>query len=191
MSDKVRPLRADAARNRALVLETAYRSFATEGLSAAVDEIANRAGVGIGTVYRHFPTKNALFAAAVEHRLRQLVTAGRALLDSEDPGQALFGFVRAMATEWGAADRGLTQVLAGDEVDVDHVAVAESHFMDLLGELLAAAKQAGTVQPELTVREAKAVIVACQAVGTHTPDVADRVIGLLLDGIRPVVHDPC
>ncbi|WP_433668090.1 TetR/AcrR family transcriptional regulator [Nocardia sp. CA-136227] len=185
MSEKVRPLRADAARNRALVLETAYRAFATEGLSVAVDEIAHRAGVGIGTVYRHFPTKTALFAAAVEHRLGQIVTAGRALLDDGDPGEALFGFVRSMATDWGAADRGLTQVIAGDDIGTAQIDAAETQFMSLLAELVTAAQQAGTVIPELTPREAKAVIVACQAVGTHTPDVADRVISLVLNGIRP------
>jgi len=58
-----RPLRADAARNRARVLEVAYDTFAAEGLSVPIDEIARRAGVGAGTVYRHFPTKDDLFLA--------------------------------------------------------------------------------------------------------------------------------
>ena len=61
MAQPDRPLRADAARNRARVLEVAYETFAAEGLSVPIDEIARRAGVGAGTVYRHFPTKEDLF----------------------------------------------------------------------------------------------------------------------------------
>ncbi|NUS93806.1 MAG: TetR/AcrR family transcriptional regulator, partial [Nocardia sp.] len=177
MADPAKPLRADAARNRELVLETAYATIAAEGLSVPIDEIARRAGVGAGTVYRHFPTKNALFSAVFEHRLQQVVTAGRALLDSAGPGGALFGFIRAMAVDWGAVDQGLTQVVAGDGIDLDVLAPdVEAQFMALIGELLAAAQQAGTARGDLTVRETKAIIVACQAVQGHTPDVADRVI---------------
>lgn len=186
VTDQPKPLRADALRNREAVLETAYRSFAAEGLSIPIDEIARRAGVGAGTVYRHFPTKNALFAAVVDHRLTQIVAAGRALLDEGDPGLALAEFIRAMALQWGAADQGLSQAIAGDGIDIDTVAPdTEAQFMSLIGELLTAAKHAGTARADLTAREAKAIIVACQATQTHTPDVADRVTALILDGIRP------
>ena len=71
MTQTDRPLRADAARNRARVLEVAYDTFAAEGLSVPIDEIARRAGVGAGTVYRHFPTKEDLFRAVVDDRLRR------------------------------------------------------------------------------------------------------------------------
>ena len=64
-------MRADAARNRARVLEVAYETFAAEGLSVPIDEIARRAGVGAGTVYRHFPTKEALFPAVIDDRVRR------------------------------------------------------------------------------------------------------------------------
>lgn len=184
MSAKARPLRADAARNREQVLETAYRSFAAEGLSASVDAIAKRAGVGIGTVYRHFPTKNALLAAAVEHRLFQLVTAGRALIDNSARGEALFALVRAMATEWGASDRDLARAIEEDELAAAHLAAAEAEFMALLDELITDGQKAGTVQPDITAREVKAMIVAFQAVDSHDPDISDRVIDKLLDGIR-------
>ena len=75
MAQPAKPLRADAARNRARVLETAYETFAAEGLSVPIDEIARRAGVGAGTVYRHFPTKEDLFRAVVESRLQFIMTA--------------------------------------------------------------------------------------------------------------------
>ncbi|MFF2082409.1 TetR/AcrR family transcriptional regulator [Nocardia sp. NPDC058176] len=181
-----RPLRADAIHNREAVLETAYQSFAAEGLSVPIDEIARRAGVGAGTVYRHFPTKNALFGAVIDHRLKQIVTAGRNLLDDGDPGHALSEFIRAMALHWGARDLGLAQTIAGDGIDIYTLAPeAEARFMGLLGELLAAAKQSGTARADLTVREVKAIIVACQAAQIHTPDVADRVTTLILAGLRP------
>ncbi|MBF6340294.1 TetR/AcrR family transcriptional regulator [Nocardia abscessus] len=186
MADSAKPLRADAARNRELVLETAYEIFAAGGLSVPTDEIARRAGVGPGTLYRHFPTKKALFGAVIEHRLHQVVTAGRALLDSGEPGRALFEFIRAMALDWGAADQGLAQAIAGDGIDIEDLAPgAEAQFLQLLGELLTTAQQAGTVRAELTVRETKAIIVGCQAVQSHTPDVAERVTALILDGLRP------
>ena len=84
-----RPLRADAARNRARVLEVAYETFAAEGLAVPIDEIARRAGVGAGTVYRHFPTKEDLFRAVVDDRIRGIITWGRALLDDGAPGFAI------------------------------------------------------------------------------------------------------
>ena len=86
MAQPARPLRADAARNRARLLEVAYETFAAEGLSVPIDEVARRAGVGAGTVYRHFPTKEALFQAVIENRMQALVDDGRALLRSEGPG---------------------------------------------------------------------------------------------------------
>src|SRR6476646_1143120 len=96
MAQPDRPLRADAARNRARVLEVAYETFAADGLSVPIDEIARRAGVGAGTVYRHFPTKEALFQAVIADRMRHRIDDGRALLESEQPGQALFSFLKSM-----------------------------------------------------------------------------------------------
>src|SRR5437763_2748292 len=113
MTETSRPLRADAARNRARVLEVAYETFAAEGLAVPIDEIARRAGVGAGTVYRHFPTKEDLYRAVIEDRLNRIVADGRALLSSDDPGQALFAFLRSMVLQWGATDRGLAEALAG------------------------------------------------------------------------------
>src|SRR3954467_10927193 len=107
MTQAARPLRADAARNRARVLKVAYETFAAEGLAVPIDEIARRAGVGAGTVYRHFPTKEELYRAVVEDRIRRIVEEGRALLAVQDPAEALFTFLRSMVLQWGATDRGL------------------------------------------------------------------------------------
>src|SRR5215467_9408423 len=102
MAQPARKLRADAARNRTRVLEVAYDTFAADGLSVPIDEIARRAGVGAGTVYRHFPTKEALFQAVIADRMRRIIDDGYALLKSEHPGDALYAFMRSMVLQWGA-----------------------------------------------------------------------------------------
>src|ERR1700753_1048708 len=137
MAQPAKPLRADAARNRARVLETAYETFAADGLSVPIDEIARRAGVGAGTVYRPFPTKKYLFRAVVDSRIRRIIDEGRALLDDPGPGEALFAFLRSMVLDWGATDQGLVDALAGLRIAGDAVAPdADDAFRGLLGELL-------------------------------------------------------
>jgi AcrR family transcriptional regulator len=182
-----RPLRADAARNRARVLEVAYDTFAAEGLSVPIDEIARRAGVGAGTVYRHFPTKDDLFRAVIEDRIRNIVDDGRALLASGDPGEALFMFLRSMVLQWGATDRGLADALAGVGIDIKGaVPEAEEAFLGLLGELLRAAQKAGTVRRDVDVPDVKAMVVGCQAMQAYQPDTAERLMEVVLDGLRAV-----
>jgi AcrR family transcriptional regulator len=184
MAQPDRPLRADAVRNRARVLEVAYEALATEGVSVPIDEIARRAGVGAGTVYRHFPTKEALFGAVVEDRLQQIVTASRALLETDDPGEAFFVFIRGIVNE-GAVDLSLAQALAGYGIDVKVVAPeAEAEFLGLLGDLLSAAQRAGTARPDVSVPEVKAVIVGCQAAQAYNPDVAEQVTEIVINGLR-------
>src|ERR1700754_3345912 len=139
-----RPLRADAARNRARVLEVAYDTFAEEGLSVPIDEIARRAGVGAGTVYRHFPTKDDLYRAVVEDRIGTIVQQGRVLLDSDAAGDALFDFLRSMVLQWGATDQGLAEALAGVGIDIaTAMPEVEADFLRMLGDLLRAGQKAG------------------------------------------------
>jgi AcrR family transcriptional regulator len=185
MAQPARPLRADAARNRACVLEVAYETFAAEGLSVPIDEIARRAGVGAGTVYRHFPTKEALFQAVIEGRMRHLIDDGYALLKSDGPGEAIFAFLRSMVLQWGAADRGLVDALAGFGIDIESaVPEAEAAFLAVLGELLRAAQDAGTVRQDIGVREVKAIMVGCQAMEAYSSALAERVTDVVIDGLR-------
>ncbi|HET6735975.1 TetR/AcrR family transcriptional regulator [Mycobacterium sp.] len=185
MSEPARPLRVDAARNRARVLEVAYETFAAEGLSVPIDEIARRAGVGAGTVYRHFPTKDDLFRAVIEDRLRRIVDDGRALLASADPGEALFTFLRSMVLDWGATDQGLVDALAGVGIDIkDAVPDAEEAFLGLVGELLRAAQKAGTVRRDVDVPDVKTIVVGAQAMQAYRPDTAERLTEVMLDGLR-------
>lgn len=186
MSVPARPLRADAVRNRARVLQTAYETFAAEGLAVPVDEIARRAGVGAGTIYRHFPTKEDLFAAVVESRLEHVIAEGRALLDDPGPAEALFAFLRSMVLDFGATDQGLVEALRGLGVDVEAcVPNVESAFRALLGELLAAAQGAGTVRRDVDVSEIKALMVGCQAMQSYDQTRAARLTDVVIDGLRP------
>ncbi len=96
-ADRTRHLRADARRNRERVLETAFNAFATEGLSVSVHEIARRAGVGTGTVSRHFPTKEALFEAVFVSRVERLVAMAGQLSEAEDAGRRSSAFSRRLS----------------------------------------------------------------------------------------------
>ena len=185
MAQPARAQRADAARNRARVLEVAYETFAAEGLSVPIDEIARRAGVGAGTVYRHFPTKEALFQAVIEDRMQHLVDDGYALLESAGTGEALFRFLRSMVLQWGATDRGLADALAGLGIDIATAAPnAEDAFLALLDELLRAAQKTGTARQDIGVREVKSILVGCQAMEAYNPELAERVTDVVIDGLR-------
>ncbi|WP_445167186.1 TetR/AcrR family transcriptional regulator [Mycolicibacterium sp. Dal123E01] len=178
-----RPLRADAARNRARVLQVAYEVFAEQGLAVPIDEIARRAGVGAGTVYRHFPTKEALFEAVISDRVRLVVAQGRNLL-AADPSTALYEFLREVVRE-GAADHGMVEALAGYGIDLDTAAPgAEAEFLGVLGEMLVAAQKAGTARADVGVAELKALMVVCKNGQTYGDDVADRITNVIVAGLR-------
>ncbi|MBV8860439.1 MAG: helix-turn-helix transcriptional regulator [Mycobacterium sp.] len=185
MAQPAPQMRADAARNRARVLGVAYETFAAEGLSVPIDEIAKRAGVGAGTVYRHFPTKEALFQAVVKDHMQRLVDDGYALLEFAGPGEALFSFLRSMVLQWGATDRGLVEALAGIGIDIAQAAPdAEDAFLALLGELLLAAQKAGTARHDIGAREVKSILVGCQAMEAYNSELAERVTDVVVDGLR-------
>lgn len=177
------PLRADAARNRARVLEVAYETFAAEGLAVPVDEIARRAGVGPGTLYRHFPTKEALFGAVIEDRVRTMVADGRALLE-RDPDHALLSFLGDLVSK-GAKDQGLAEAVIGYGVDLDAAAPgAEAAFTALLSDMLAAAQRAGTVRSDIGFVELKALMSVCKTSPACGERVAERVAAVVIDGLR-------
>ena len=174
-----RPMRADAARNRERVLRAAREAFAESGYGVPLDEIAARAGVGPGTVYRHFPAKEALFEAVVTARIADLVSDARARGDAADPGEAFFGFLARIAEE-AAAKRDLP----------DAISIAGSLREDLfaaLDLLLRRAQQAGAVRAGFSTPD---LIVLLKGMFASLADSADpglheRVFAVLADGLRP------
>jgi AcrR family transcriptional regulator len=181
-----RPLRADARRNRARILEVAFETFASEGLSVPVQEIARRAGVGTGTVSRHFPTKEQLFEAILVSRAGLLVEEAERLAALSDPGAAFFEFFTLVVAE-GAANRGMAEALAGAGFDLE--ALAEPGGFDVigaLGNLLIHAQRAGAVRDDLDAADVKALITGCLARERAATDPAarERMMAVVSQGVR-------
>jgi AcrR family transcriptional regulator len=141
-------MRADAARNRAKVLDAARELFATQGFDVPLDEIAAQAGVGPGTVYRHFPTKQALFQAVTEARVAAMIES--ASEPARDPREALFAFLRRMAGE-AAAKRDMSDAIAVPSELRDDLHAA-------LGGLLERAQEARAVRDDITTRDLVALM---------------------------------
>jgi AcrR family transcriptional regulator len=182
-----RPLRADARRNRQRVLDVAFAVFAAEGLAVPVHEIARRAGVGTGTVSRHFPTKEALFQAVFIDRVERLDGRARALAAAADPGAAFMEFFALLVAE-GAANRGLAEALAGAGFDLEAAASGADHdIMGALRGLLARAQRAGAVRDDVQIADVKALLAGCLARERDAADAAgrDRVIAIVSQGLRP------
>jgi AcrR family transcriptional regulator len=186
-----KPLRADAARNRARVLRVAYETFAAEGLAVPIDEIARRAGVGAGTVYRHFPTKDLLFQAIITDRITQLAAGARDLV-AADPGEALYTFLADMVQE-AATDQGLVDALAGIGVDLGTaVPDGEREFMEVLAETLTRGQKAGTVRSDVDAKDIKTLLVGLQAMQRYRGDAESLrpILRIIRAGLGPVGQAP-
>ncbi|GAA1454846.1 helix-turn-helix domain-containing protein [Nocardiopsis tropica] len=180
-------MRADARRNREKVLRAAFEAFASEGLSVTVHEIARRAGVGAGTVSRHFPTKESLYGAIVLSRMERLVGAARAFAEEEAPGDALASFF-AFVVDEGALDHGLGEALRGGGFDVAAAVRGTGHdVVAALGELLAAAQGAGEVRDDVDAADVKALMEGCMTRERGGTDEAARrrTVAVVLAGLRP------
>ena len=183
-----RRLRADAQRNRDRILEVARETFTQEGLNVPVDLIAERANVGVGTLYRHFPTKEALAGAILTSRLEALIGEAEQLAESPDPGDAFFGFLRLMATR-SAADMALADAFTEAGYDVKSgSAQFKDRLLEAIDRLLRRAQAAGAVRTDLTSSDVLALMAAsCMATGRFGLSGADRdrVLGVVFDGLRP------
>lgn len=188
-SGGVKPLRADARRNRARVLEAAEAVFAAKGTGASTEEVAREAGVGIGTVFRHFPTKEALLEAVFAARLERLAEDARTLAGAEDPGAALFSFFTRMVQE-SATKQALADALAAAGVNVKDqlTATGGRGLLEALGVLLTRAQQAGAVRRDIQVGDLIALLVGASKSAEHAawdPEVHARTLRVVLDGLRP------
>jgi AcrR family transcriptional regulator len=182
-----RHLRADALRNRARILEAAEAVFASEGIEAPVDDIAEKAGVGVGTLYRHFPNKEKLCEAILIDRLAALTEDARAQADAEDPVAAFFGFLEHFV-ELGAAKRHLIDAVMGAGLDFEKAAASvKEDLREAVGVLLCRAQAAGAVRADVTPAAVVSLISAtCHAYASGHLDDAPPInlLNIVCDGLR-------
>jgi AcrR family transcriptional regulator len=181
-----RPMRADATRNRQRLLEVAQQVFASEGLAVPIDEIARRAGLGVGTLYRHFPTKEALFEAIVVGRMEQLVQEARAGAKGTDPGAAFFGFLSRMVEE-GSAKKDFLTALAGTGIDLDRIAAIKQRMKRAVAILVERAQSAGAVRTDVGAGDVLTLVMGTVgAADRHGAEPAERkrLLRVIFDGLR-------
>ncbi|MFI9720947.1 TetR/AcrR family transcriptional regulator [Streptomyces sp. NPDC052396] len=180
-------VRSDARRNRALVLAAARSAFEEAGLAVPLTEIARRAGVGAGTVYRHFPSKEALFRATVVDRVRLFTDTARELAHSADPGPVFFRYLSSVV-RLSARNKGLCDALeASARGRFEPSPGIEQDFREALSVLLARAQQAGAVRRDVTVEDVLALLLGCLSMEQRRgPDGAPgRMTTLACDSLRP------
>ena len=181
-------LRADAARNRRRLIEAAARVCADQGMDACVDDIAREAGVGIGTLYRRFPTKDDLIAAVLDDRFGTVEAAVADAAQDEDPWRAL---ERAMAAFAEAALLHLALVhkiaYTGSQAAAMHQ--AKDRIAARFDAILARAREAGVVREDVVARDAMALSGMISRIPAwqleQEPEIWRRYLALMLDGLRP------
>ncbi len=178
-----KPLRADARRNRERVLKAARAVFADHGIDAQIDDVAKRAKVGVGTVYRHFPTKEALLEAIVRERFEEIAGYAREALEHEDAWEAFCDLVWRSA-ERNADDRAFNEIMASTD---QTCAVEETGLAASTAELMERAKAQGKLRGDADLLDVKIMMCGAGSVmGTmdSVPDVWRRYLTLMLDGLR-------
>jgi len=182
----LKPMRSDARRNRERLLEVARAAFAADGLSVSLDEIARRAGVGPGTLYRHFPAKEALFEAVLRDRLQHLADEAAALRHAQDPAAALLGFVDRLIAE-AALKRDLVDALAsaGTELSAG-LAETGKQIRGGIHHLLVRAQASGGIRDDIGVDDLMTIIAtmlfALRRAGAQPSD-PRRAVAVLRDGL--------
>src|SRR5262245_9129452 len=185
--DTPRKQRSDARRNRARVLDAARRQLSEHGLDTQIEQIAREAGVGVGTVYRHFPTKEALFEALAEDKFEGLARAAREGLELDDPWE---GFVHLMTYAGGrmAGDRGLGEAM-DQRPGICGAAATAAGLPELTAELVERAQAAGRLRPDVTADDVPSLICglgrAVRAGAEGGPSMSwERYLEIILAGLR-------
>jgi AcrR family transcriptional regulator len=182
-----RPLRRDAERNRRRILEAATEVFAARGLGVTMDEIAEHAGVGVGTVYRRFPQKELLIEALFEDRIEELVTLAQEALAEDDPWQALIGFLES-AQALQASNRGVKELVLSTAHGRDRVARVRERLAPLGLQLIERAQAAGQLRPDVEVTDLPLIQVMLGGIVDFTRDVEPeawrRLFAIIVDGLR-------
>jgi AcrR family transcriptional regulator len=181
------PLRADAARNRELVLEAAAGLFAVHGGDSTLNDVARAAGLGVGTVYRKFPDKEAVLDALLDQKIDSLAALAEAATSEPDPGVAFRGFLLNLI-EKRATDRGLDAVLTSASRQQRFTEELERRLVPTVDRLIGAALEAGEVRSGVSSQEVCLLAFMVGKVADITrpdsPDLWRRYAQLLIDGTR-------
>ena len=181
-----RPLRADARRNRERVIAAARAVFAEQGREAQMDDVARRAEVGVGTVYRHFPTKEALLRAVAEDAFARISADAAAALEMDDPWEAFVHIVEVGAQVM-AGDRALTEVAMELPGGIRAVAGAQDELRERVEKIVRRAQEAGMLRADLVADDIGMLMCG---IGSATkkehrcPEAWRRHLSIVIDGLR-------
>lgn len=182
-----RPLRADAERNRQRLLAAAAELFAAKGLSVGLDEIARRAGVGVGTAYRRFPDKEQLVDALFDDLIDRLVARAREALAYDDPWEGFVHFMEGAAA-LHASNRSLRQLLLGDPQQQARVARSRARISPIVDQLVRRAQASGDLRPDVAVLDMPVLQFMLGSLGdvagAAPPELWRRYLQIVLDGLR-------
>ncbi|HEY3734283.1 MAG TPA: TetR/AcrR family transcriptional regulator [Streptosporangiaceae bacterium] len=179
------PLRADARRNRERLLAAATAAFAEHGADAPLEDIARRAGVGIGTLYRHFPTRLALQEGVFRSQVDAVCQRGRDLAGSPAPGDAFADWLQALSG-YLATKRGLSQALIATLGRDSELISSCSQLMKTTAEqLLLRAQEAGQLRADISAMDVMRLVHGIAVATERAPGDAPRLLSLMIDGLRP------
>src|SRR5262245_2955487 len=182
-----RPLRRDAERNRARIVAAARAAFASDGIDVPVEEIARRAGVGMGTLYRRFPTKGELIDAILEDAFAEICQAANSALEREDAWVGFTTFLESVF-ELHMRNRGLKDVIASGQHDHGRLEAARARMRPLVARLIARAQEQGTLRPDFAPEDIPLLFWPGGRVAELTsavaPELWRRYLGFMLDGLR-------
>jgi AcrR family transcriptional regulator len=177
-------MRSDARRNRERLLAAATAAFAENGADAPLEDIARRAGVGIGTLYRHFPTRLALQEGVYRNQVNAVCARGRDLACDPSPGDAFFAWLRALSG-YLATKRGLSLALIENlGRDSELLSSCSQMMKTTAAELLARAQRADAVRSDVSALDVMRLVHGIAVATEQTPGDADRLLSLMLDGLR-------
>jgi AcrR family transcriptional regulator len=188
-----RPLRSDAERNRRLVLEAAAQAFAEAGFDVGMAEIARRAGVGNATVFRRFPSKDALVQAIFEDRIAESIVATEEASAMPDAWAGLVHFLEKSAG-LQARDRGFFQATEQHLLKHPELLAHHRRIIDAVEPLVVRAQEAGALRDDVTTLDVLGLTKAAVACSPSSPDLRvdgwHRPLALILDGLRPEAATP-
>jgi AcrR family transcriptional regulator len=187
MTTQEKPLRKDAERNRQRIMAAARELFAQRGLEVTMDDIADHAGVGVGTVYRRFPDRELLIDALFEETLGQMLDLAEESRQIEDPWEGFVHFLEC-ALEMQTSNRGLKGLLFSTAHGRERVAEARERIDPVASQLLKRAQKAGAVRKDITDTDMPLLSLSlgttADFAGHIAPEIWRRYLAILLDGLR-------